>query len=335
MKISTISSALIIGAAGALLAACSGLQPPIGAPGAMPQALFPESSGEDLLYVAHEYSQNISVYSYPTGTLVGSISDAPYNAEGDCVDASGNVYIVNFDTMSEQPGNVEEFAHGGTSPLRTFAWPHAFLSGCAVDPVTGNLAVTIMEEHPKGYGGVLVYADATGSPTEYGDSKMGDYAYCSYDNAGNLFIDGVNRKTGNYELAELPYGQKKLINISLSKHLQKLLTPGGVQWDGKYLVLGNARTVRGDRVRFGVYQVEISGSVAKVVGVTLLKGSHNVRNFQYWIYGSTIISPFGRRSTKFGFWTYPQGDLTLSVLDTQGPWALTVSPATSPHKFSR
>jgi hypothetical protein len=62
--------------------------------------MLPEAASEDLLYVVHEYTTDVSVYSYPAGVAVGSLSDTG-NGIGDCVDKSGDVFIVNFDTLSE------------------------------------------------------------------------------------------------------------------------------------------------------------------------------------------------------------------------------------------
>ena len=70
--------------AAALFAGCGGSQPPIGAPGAMPQTsavatnadrarswMLSEAKSGDLLYVTHEYATDISVYSVPgNGALV-------------------------------------------------------------------------------------------------------------------------------------------------------------------------------------------------------------------------------------------------------------------------
>ncbi len=78
--------ALISCVAVAMLAACGGSQPPIGAPGAIAQAsafaahaergkswMRPEAKSEDLLYVFTN-SSAIYVFSYPKGKLVGNLT---------------------------------------------------------------------------------------------------------------------------------------------------------------------------------------------------------------------------------------------------------------------
>ena len=73
--------------AAALLAGCGGSQPPIGAPGAMPQSsalqsqsaqrdrsgswMLPEATSEDLLYVSDGFYGDVFVYSYRKHNYVG------------------------------------------------------------------------------------------------------------------------------------------------------------------------------------------------------------------------------------------------------------------------
>ena len=117
----------------------------------------------------------------------GTLSNPEY-ANGDCVDNAGNVFVVNFGTSSGGGGDVVEYAHGGTTPIKTLTYPNAYLNGCAVDPTTGNLAVTDYRPSNgnRGKGGVLIYPSASGTPTKYVDPGMADYGYCAYDSAGNL-----------------------------------------------------------------------------------------------------------------------------------------------------
>jgi hypothetical protein len=346
-------SVLGIGAAFVLLTGCGGSQ--TWTAGALPQSAVSAVHGvqraswmkrgrsnSDLLYVTHEYAMDISVYTYPDAQLVGTLSNSEY-ANGDCADSKGNVFIVNFSTPSGQAGEVVEYAHGGTQPIQTFSYPNAWLNSCAVDPTTGNLAV-IDYHQTKGNGGVLIYSGATGTPTKYTNSKMVWYGYCAYDAGGNLYIDGENASTGNYQLAKLPKGKKRFTLISLSKRVEsELFAIGGVQWDGTDIVIGNGRT--GSRhVQFSVYRVHVNGSVGQVVGETQLKGAHTVRDFQFSIQGNTIISPFGSHpgddharagSALLGLWTYPQGKLTKFVHDREGPWAVTVSVAPPSSRISK
>ena len=90
--------ALAVCAAAAMLAGCSGSQPPIGVPGAMPQtsaiATYADrgKSHGDLVYATG--AGDTYVLSYPAGTLVSTIHTG---GAADCSDDKGNVFITNDD----------------------------------------------------------------------------------------------------------------------------------------------------------------------------------------------------------------------------------------------
>src|ERR1700677_3948961 len=127
---------LSISAVTAMLTACGGSQPPIGAPGAMPQTfalaahadrgtswMLPEAASQDLLYVSsHNY---VSIYTYPGGQLVGKLRGF-YLASGQCVDSSNNVYITDYGM-----NRVFEYAHGNSKRLRTILTPGG--NSCSID----------------------------------------------------------------------------------------------------------------------------------------------------------------------------------------------------------
>jgi hypothetical protein len=71
-----------------VLAGCGGSQPPVGAPGAMPQTsalathadlgkswMAPKAKSDDLLYIAAgPVDGRVYVYTYPKGRLVGTLT---------------------------------------------------------------------------------------------------------------------------------------------------------------------------------------------------------------------------------------------------------------------
>ena len=75
--------------------------------------------------------------------------------QGECSDSHGDVFIT--DAFGS---NIQEFAHGGTTPIANLSDVGEEASGCAVDSVTGNLAVT--NYYP---GNVAIYKNAEGTPT--------------------------------------------------------------------------------------------------------------------------------------------------------------------------
>ncbi len=264
------------------------------------------AQAKSLLYVSD--SSKVTVYSYPQGVLVGTLRGF-YLATGECVDARGDVFIVNSGTAK-----IFKYAHGGTKRLATLQSPTRDPVGCAVDTTTGDLAVT-----SEGFGSsatVAVFKHARGKPTIYEDSAFYEFYFCGYDDKGDLFADGLSTPgSGHFALAELRAGQPGLTNIVISQYIR---FPGGVQWDGKYLTVGDQFT--------NVYQVGITGSSGVIVGTTNLgSGAENVK--QFWIQGRTVIAPntylTGKLHSNVLLYNYPQGGkatktIVKGVRDAQG-----------------
>lgn len=287
----------------ALLAGCAGATPQNTLPGtpaqsgalapAMRSWMAPDAAAHDLLYVSDDAGV-VYVFTYPTGKLVGTIAglDGP---AGLCTDGKGDVFVTNT-----SGGYILEYAHGGHNPIGTLLDFGAFPDGCAVDPVTGNLAVTNFATNPsQSAGNVAIYPNAQGSPTFYTAKGFNEYLFCGYDASGNLLVDGVNAATTQTEIAELPSGGSSLVNITLHA---TIAYPGAVQWDGKYFAIEDL--LKGDLDR-----IAISGSSGTVAGTLNL----NVRSrlvVQFWIQGKTIVVPYGATSRvvkKVGLWKYPGG----------------------------
>jgi hypothetical protein len=318
-------------AAVALLAGCGGSQPPIGALGSMPQTstiathaqrgkswMLPEAKSEDLLYSSDYTANVVFVYSYPKAKAVGVLTgfSAPL---GECVDKTGDVWIVNAGTA-----NVVEYAHGGTAPIAALSDPGVAPLGCSIDPTSGNLALADEGGH------VFIYTGGHGVPMSYSDPDISSFLYCTYDDAGNLFADGD--RAGNL-VAELPKGGSALTNITLNE----ALVQGSMQWDGQNLAMAD---LSGEKAKSGptrIRRVRISGTTGTIVGTTLLESKKNRRvvfAVQYWIQGHTIIGP--SQQNKYPrivtMWRYPQGGKATVTLRAQKAillWGNTVSLA--PH----
>lgn len=250
--------------------------------------MAPDAKSKDLLYVSDDDRNDVYVYSYPKlkpeGTLTGF--DSPF---GECADQRGNVFIANDDASQ-----ILEYAHGGTSPIATLNDPGYYPRGCSIDPTTGNLAVANIASLSLGQGNIAIYKDAKGKPSAYyADSTVYSIYSCGYDNTGNLFIDGENDGSSSFEFAELPSGAKKFTNISLN---QAIGVAGGVQWDGKYVAVGDQYT--------DIYQFSIHGKTGTKVGTTPLNGAS--RDSEFWIQGSHVIVPDSEK-LDVGLWDYPAG----------------------------
>jgi hypothetical protein len=304
----------------AVLAACGGSQPPIGATGALPQTsapavqrddgsswMAPDAVTQDLLYVTDV--KTVTVYSYPQGKLEGKVKGF-YQATGECVDKKGHVFVVDLALRK-----IFEYAHGGTKRLATLVSPTGDPSGCAIDPTTGNLAVASLGFGSNG--SVAIFKNARGAATMYQDSAIYQFYFCGYDDKGNLFADGQTMPggTGDTAFAELPKGGSALKTVTLNQYIG---WPGGVQWDGKYVTVG-------DQLTPAVYQFAIKRRHGNRVGTTHMDGAVNVK--QFWIQDQTLIAPNiippGGINSQALFYTYPAGGkatkrITKGVKAAQG-----------------
>ncbi|MFY9632862.1 MAG: hypothetical protein WAJ94_14775 [Candidatus Cybelea sp.] len=269
----------------------------------------PSAKGQSLVYVSSVLSNDVYVYSYSTQQLVGTLTGftTPY---GLCSDKKGNVWIVN-----DGASQLVEYAHGGTSPLATLSDSGEYPEGCAVDPTTGNLAVTNFYSQSGG-GSVAIYAGAKGTATLYTDPSIAQYRFCGYDNEGNLFVDGATGSS-TFAFAELPKGSGTFSDITLNRSVE---WPGGVQWDGKYVAVG-------DTDAGVIYRAQPSGSVK---ATTDLSGSSYVN--QFW-----IVAPARRKHHKdtvlaasqdggeFAYYNYPAGGGATITVDVSEPFGITLS----------
>ncbi len=271
-------------------------------------------SRDNLLYVTDDTNPSY-VYVFKDksneskDTLVGTLTGFS-NPLGDCSDQAGDVFILN-----QGPGTIVEYAHGGTSPIATLSDPADIEEGCSVDPTTGNLAVANIYHNGSGPpGGVVVYTPPyTGTPTVYSDSDLNQAYFCSYDRRGNLFVDGD--VSNSFALTELPKGSSTFRTISLN---QSISVPGGVQWVGKYLAVG-------DEAASTIYEFTIRRGAGTEVGSTPLTGASEV--FQFAIQGDRVFAPNKTGGLGVAFYPYPAGGTATMNLFAPPyyPYSVTVS----------
>ncbi|MBV8531680.1 MAG: hypothetical protein JO104_10215 [Candidatus Eremiobacteraeota bacterium] len=232
------------------------------------------------------------VLTYPSGKLVGTISGT---ALGTCSDAGGNVYFG-------EVRQVAEFAHGGTTPSATYPVPGT-AAACSVDPTTGNLAVVVFCLTGCGDEVAIFPPGAGTAPIAYKDSKLTQLLFCTYDDRGNLFVDGY--KSNKFAIAELPANGNALADIAFKKNIQ---TAYQIQWDGKYLAVQT-------RVDPVIYQIQVSGSTARVVNVVKFSNIGH-RSTQAWIQKDKIAFPstVNRRPESVLVFAYPAGGKPIDVV---------------------
>ena len=241
--------------AATLLAGCGGAQPP----GAMPQSNAPQerpaagrnsshgpANGDQLWAdgcVSRPFT-GICTFSYPAGKYLGWLEDysggAPYNM---CADRLGHVFVISGDGSGF---SVLVYDQDGRGPRVLRDRPNTWPSGCAVDPKTEDLAVANTAQEKRS-GNVVIFSHARGTPKTYRAPNLFDYAFCGYDDAGNLYVDGTN-KSGAFELDERAVGSEHFGSIALDRTIRKA---GPIQWDGHHLAVGY-----GDKYGAAVLRVE-------------------------------------------------------------------------------
>jgi len=328
MKIRDFRHALAGWVAVAMLAGCGGSQPPIGAQRAVPQIpaianhaerggpwMLRGATSQYLLYVTN-YS-TVWVYTYPQLKHVMTLKGF-YSASAECTDAAGNVYVTN-----EKPVAIYEYQHGGTKRIKTFRLKRGGADGCAIDPTSGDLAVS-------GNGSTVTIFEPGGSKQHtINDPAMFYNIYCTYDTNGDLFVDGLANATGKTRLAELRQGTKSFVAISSDT---ALALTDNIQWDGTYLTA--LYYIHGHHKQYKPFIAQLSVKQSKATKVA----AHSLdapayRILQYYISGGTLFVPNwyyeqGKELTNVLVYKYPSGGApTTSFSKVNDPRGVVISPA--------
>ncbi len=223
-----------------------------------------------------------------------------------------------FIPQGEFNGQVLVYEHGASTAKATLNSPLPALD-CSVDPSSENVAVT------TGFGNGIVifpYSPQRGwrFAKVYSDPHLPSFAFCAYDNHGNLFADGADAK-GNFALAELPKGSKTFSTITVD---QNIGFAGSMQWLGKYLSIADLGPNGGSITDSVIYRFAISGSSGTRVSTTTLDLS--LAHAQFWIQGNKVIGPVSYDSVRaIGFWSFPAGGAPIKMFSDTIPFGETVS----------
>jgi hypothetical protein len=251
-------------------------------------------SGGDLLYVTT--SSGIAIVSYPKWQIVGTI---PGTSDGEiCSDPnSGTVYAV-----EPYLAQIVVYEHGGTTPINTLSAPSPYdeIYSCSVDAASGDLAA-IGYDSSANEGALLFYAKGQGAATIYKSKKIRVIYSAAYVSGGNLILE-ASTKNGSHMMK---FSAKK-------KNFSFLRTYGdfymaGLQWDGRYLATLNYNFPNGPDST--LYQIDVSGNMARVVNTTTIRNTINNNNF--CVAGASLIGFFGRlkrnNNQALAAWPYPAG----------------------------
>jgi hypothetical protein len=262
-----------------------------------------------MLYVSNYLDNDVLVFK--NEKLIGKLTG--FNGpDGLCSDKSGNVWIVN-----NLGASVVEYAHGGTSPIKTLSDAGVYPLGCAVNPITGSLVVTNIYTTGSGPGSVSIYHKDMGPPLVIGDSNIYYVFFCGFDASGNLYIDGLDTKQ-HFHFAELPRGKFEFKDITLDG---TIYWPGAIAWDGTYVDVGDQEYQ--NSVASAIYQT--TGAGGHIAGATLLSGAQDVVG--YWLGAGSVIGPDANLN-DVGLYRYPSGGEPTATLNKfDGPYGAVVSVA--------
>ena len=267
-----------------------------------------------LLYVSDSQNSEVAVFIYRSGTatkLVGRLTG--FDPTSECVGPGGDVFITSG-------ANIYQFTHGGTKPIAVLKDDFGYSVGCAVDPVTRNLAVANSYDLNSSPGSVLIYPKASGKPRQYFVSNVENPEYCSYDNSGNLYVDGYDISV-NLALGKLPAQSKAFEAISVNG--ARFYWPKSMQWVTPYLLVDDS--AYGFNDTSAIYKLKVAGSTATVAGTTRLQHSGQIE--QFWKDGLKIVTAQpGLHSVPV--YRYPSGALFRKIPNgTFTAYGVVVSPA--------
>jgi sugar lactone lactonase YvrE len=311
--------ALSAGVAVALLAGCGGSQPPIGAPGAMPQSVMDSSQyahSGPLLYVSNDGDyHDVKVYAADAKdpSPIETISDDLQFPSGICLDGQGTLYVT------DQDGWVAEYPPGKTKPSKIITKGINNPAFCAIDS-TGNLWVTNL------FGpNVTEYLKGSTKPHTVITKGLVYPVGIAIDHSGNMYVS--NGSYGpTYNVVVYSPGSK-----SPSRTITNGVTaPVGIAVDAKgTLYVANYGTCNVEEYLSGQEQPyqEITDEINGPSGLTVGKNG--------WLY----VSNTGYQSCNSDHpWNlileFPPGSITPSAREiSKGlylPWGTAYSPPLRP-----
>ncbi|MGC2633098.1 MAG: hypothetical protein WA215_02685 [Candidatus Cybelea sp.] len=327
----TVSSSVAV----ALLAGCGGSQSPIGAPGAMPQTsaiatyagrgkswILKRATAGDLLYVSSKRRAEVDILSYPQGKSVGELPIYPGTITGLCSDPAGNVWVA---TSVEGQITMYKYAHGGTSPIATLNVPGDLGQDCAVDPSSGNLAVS----HDAYF--VSVFPSASGNPETFNDEPIGTIFSLVYDEHSNLVIYGSGFTFSSEEVGLLSSGGTSFTNFKFNEKAKPLTF---ALWKGNYLLLSGIHKAKGTSSPETMWKVSVQASGLKVAGTKTLNSRGDDGFGQYACLVGSALLQSDRNGRFVNLYDYVTGGKPKRTIGNVGggvPTAVAISVAGGLH----
>ena len=272
-----------------------------------------------LLFISDSGTESMYIFTLPALRLEATIPGFE-EPQGLCSNTSGDVWVANSGT-----DQMLLLSRTGTL-LKTIDDLIGYPVGCAVDPTNGNLAVFNLYGISTIPGEILVYRDASGTPTVQTIPNFLYYYFGGFDTNGNLFADGKD-ESGNLTLGEVPAGSNTGHQITITGGT--VYFPGLVQWYrlGNDLAVGDQQCDDADASC--IYWVSISGSTGSITGKTtlqnyeggqicdLVQGVIAANRQKYLAGGDNDYCGYASRSVNR--WLYPGGGLPTNYNDSFGP----------------
>lgn len=245
-------------------------------------------------YIADFGLGEVLEFNYPkSDSSIGTISGVS-EAQGECTDVLFGSGKKTFWVTASGTDSFEQFKVGGTSPIATLTTTAGEPVGCSIDPKTGDLAGTMIND-----GEVVIYTGAKGSGKAI-TTPLIEAFFSGYDASGNLFVDGFN-SSGAFGFVEIPKGSSTAETLSVSNSVE---FPGAVQWDGKYITVN-------DQEAHTIDQYTVSGTTATEKGSVSLSGSSDCD--QTWIAKGYVICP-DAGNIDGEIYKYPAGGSAVATL---------------------
>jgi hypothetical protein len=163
MKFTSLANyALGVSAAATLIAGCTNGGSSFGAPSSVTSNAL--SFVKKPTYQFMATAGGIFQYDYPES--VYPVRQFDGGAAGECADILYGAAKRNFWVTVSGSQSIEEFNVDGSSPIKTLTTSAGEPVGCAMDPISGNLAATIIGNGPDGgnIDGEVYKYPAGGSP---------------------------------------------------------------------------------------------------------------------------------------------------------------------------
>jgi hypothetical protein len=264
--------------------------------------ISPDAKGKrQLLFASDSGLGEIDIYSLPNMKLKGQLTG--FNVpQGMCSDKHGNVYVAQTNATE-----VDEYSHAGSLVAR-YPDNYGLPIGCAVDPATGNLAVTDIVNDGSGPGQVQIFSNPSSQPKILTNPSEYFYYFVGYGPHSSLWVSGTNA-SGFYMLSQCGASSCTTINLKGGT----LYFPGAVEWDNSrstwvafdqlcnntpsacsYPV--SARGVLGSPTTYKNYQ---GGSDCDLIQGAIVDRDEHVVGSDYEYCGAA--------SSTFDRWGYPSG----------------------------